>query len=288
MKKLKLGTIEFINSLPVSLGLISGQVTAEVEIISGVPTDLNKKLMNREIEVSPVSAFWYAENQRDLLLLPDLSISSESGVQSVLLFSRLKFKELRNACVALTGKGRTTPVLLEILCQERLGFTPKLKFVENELDTIPADADAMLLIGDEALRMKEELKNSDVEIIDLAEEWKRWTGLPFVFAVWAVRKDTYSENADAVHEIHEVLLKSKQWGLTHLDLVTQEAMKKSRLSEGVVRSYFEKLSYDFSQNLKEGMKRFFTYAVKGGLLKSIGEFQEIDGHKPALAGQRER
>ena len=130
--KLRLGSISFINSLPVDLGLISGSIPTDAEIITGTPAGLNEKVLKKEIDVSPISALWYAEHAKEFLLFPDLSISSESGVQSVLLFSRAPLKHLKNRPISITSQGRTTPALLEIICRLRYGFRPNIKSARPE------------------------------------------------------------------------------------------------------------------------------------------------------------
>src|SRR3989338_6482002 len=81
----RLGSIEFVNSLPVDWGFLSGAVPVEANIVTGSPAFLNDRISARELEVSPISVFWYAQRQKEFLLFPDLSISSESSVDSVLL-----------------------------------------------------------------------------------------------------------------------------------------------------------------------------------------------------------
>src|SRR3990167_6198834 len=103
--RLRLGSIEFINSLPVDLGLINGKVPCPAEIVTGVPTVLNEKILKGSIDAGAVSALFYAEHQDQFLLLPDLSISSESGVGSVLLFSRYPMKHLKARQIAVTRQG---------------------------------------------------------------------------------------------------------------------------------------------------------------------------------------
>ncbi len=264
---MRLGSIEFINSLPVDLGILSGAVPVNAEVVSGPPAFLNKKILKKELEVSPVSAFFYAENQREFLILPDLSISSESGVESVLLFSRHPLKDLAGKKIAVTEKGRTTPALLEILCRMRYGFKPAIA---------KEGTDAFLLIGDEALAAREPLKNEGYQAIDLAEEWRAWTGLPIVFAVWVVRRDYFSAHAEEVFQIHRALLESKRWGLRHLDEILKAAGGKTGLSNTALQSYFSRLSYNFDENLRKGMRLYFDYAVQCGLLSPVSELEEID------------
>ncbi len=110
LKPLRLGSIRYINSLPVDLGLLRHEVDFTHEIVRGTPSELNQKILEGAVDLSPVSAFFYAQQAADFELLPDLSISSKSGVQSVLLFSRCRPEELAGKKIQLTGEGRTTPV----------------------------------------------------------------------------------------------------------------------------------------------------------------------------------
>ncbi len=272
---MRLGSIEFINSLPVDHGLASGEVSFQGSVVSGTPVELNQKLLKSELDISPVSAFFYAEHQSDFLMLPDLSISSLSGVESVLLFSRLKFRNLEGAVIAVTGQGRTTPALFEMISWLRYGFRPRFRTSKIQLSDIPKDADAMLLIGDEALIAKQHLKDSNIEIIDLAAEWRKWTKRPIVFAVWAVRRDFFKREPEKVFETHSALLQSRDWGLKNLDAIYDASEQKTGLPRPVLQSYFSRLSYGLDEELRTGMRLYFDYAVKCRLLKPVKEFETI-------------
>ncbi|MBI4352905.1 MAG: menaquinone biosynthesis protein [Candidatus Omnitrophica bacterium] len=272
----RLGSIEFINSLPVDLGLLEGAVPLGAEIIQGNPVFLNRRMAEGKLDVSPVSAFWYAQNFESLFLLPDLSISSKSGVQSVLLFSRFDFKDLKGKPIAVTGKGRTTPALLEVLSRVHYGFVPTLREVSENGGGIPPGCGALLLIGDEALIARERNVRSDVKVIDLAEEWRRQTGAPIVFAVWAVRRDYFNANVREVRRIHRALLQSREWGLAHLEEVLKRSREKTGLALRGLRSYFSSIAYDLDEELIKGMRLYFDLAEKCGLLaaKPAVEFVE--------------
>ncbi len=272
---LRLGSIAFINSLPVDLAISKGLAPSNVEMVSGSPVVLNEKILRGELEISPVSVFWYAQHQKKFLLLPDLSISSESGVMSVLLFSRYRLEEMKGRRIAWTGEGRTTPALLEIICRLRYGFAPEFKLTPSGGRDIPEDCDAILLIGDQALVTRARLADSGLQIIDLAEHWKAWTKKPIVFAVWAVRRDFFLNHPDEVLQTHKAILKSKQWGLAHLSDVIEEAKNKTGLPEAVLKSYFSQLSYDFDEGLREGMRLYFDTAAKCGLIEPVGELEDI-------------
>ena len=273
---MRLGSIQFINSLPVDGGLLSGEIPFSGQVIQGSPVDLNEKILRGELDVSPVSALWYGMYQDRFTLLPSLSISSESAAQSVLLFSRKPLELLKNGSrVIFSGKGRTTPALLEIICRLRYGVKPVIETAPIKGYVLPPDADAMLVIGDEALLAYQQLKSGTLKVTDLAQEWYVWTGLPIVFAVWAVRKDVYAKDAQGVHKAHEAILRSKQWGAAHLDWVLDESERRSELPRQILRAYFSALSYDFSERSKKGMTRYMECARECGLIGSVPVLDEI-------------
>ena len=280
---MRLGSIRFINSLPVDLGLMSGSVPFSGTWMSGTPVELNQKMLDGALDLSPISVFFYAEHPDDFLVLPDLSISSLSGVQSVLLFSRLKFRNLEGGVIAISGQGRTTPALCEILSRIRYGFTPNFKVMTMTLNDIPKDADAMLLIGDEALVARQHLKDSNIEIVDLAAEWQKWTKLPIVFAVWAVRREIFEKKPEAVLNAHSAILRSKAWGLKNLEAVYQRSYEQTGLPRDVIVSYFSRLSYGLDEELKKGMQLYLDTAVKCGLLKRVEKIETIEKSAVRLA-----
>lgn len=272
---LRLGSVAFINSLPVDLGLLSGRVPVNADVVCATPAELNRRMLVGEIDLGPVSAFWYAENRDTLRLLPQLSISSESGVQSVLLFSRKPLAEIGGRRIAVTTEGRTTPVLLEILCRQRHGFTPTLETSASPLSQLDRGADAALVIGDEALESRATLEAAGYRAIDLAEEWRAWTGLPFVFAVWAVRRDVFESRADEVLEAWRALLRSKAWGIENRGEVLAEAGRRVSLERPDLEKYFSRLRYDFDGKLQKGLSLYLEKAAACGLLRYAGELDIV-------------
>lgn len=257
-------------------GLITGEVPLCAEIIQSTPAALNEKILKGDLEVSAVSSLWYAANQKDFVLFPELSISSESGVQSVLLFSRVPMSELAGRWIAVTGEGRTTPALLEILCRRRYGFMPWLVVTPVLTQEIPNGFDAMLLIGDEALIAKHRINDTDVTVTDLAEEWRRWTGLGFVFALWAARRDFCTEHPTEARRAHETILQSKEWGISHTDAIIAEARKRTGLPGWVLTSYFSGLRYVLDADLIGGLNLYLNYAHQCGLLGAVSPVQQAE------------
>ena len=163
---------------------------------------------------------------------------------------------------------------MEIICHFRYGFRPNVKSARPKTQDIPEGSDALLLIGDEALVAHEKLKKSGYIVTDLAEEWREWTSLPFVFAVWAVGRELFFTRAKEVFELHAALLKSKKWGAEHPEEIFSAAQDKTRLSTELLINYFSCLSYDFNEGLKCGLKLYYEYAIRCGILKGVKNFDE--------------
>ncbi len=284
LTNLRLGSISYINSLPVDLGLLDSKISLpQAQFISGFPSDLNQKMLSGVIDLGPISSFWYAKHRELFFVLPDLSISSESGVQSVLLFSRYPLRELSGKRILASGQGKTTPVLLEIICRSFYGFTPQIVLGGDEQDDLLGSADAALVIGDQALLMRQKYKSSGLIVTDLAEEWRARTGEPFVFAVWVVRRDFFRRDPEGAAKALSALLESKRWGQSHLSEILDRACTSTGLSKEVLIDYFSHLSYGFNVDLQKGMRGFFEEAARLNLLSSIPQIEFMPD--PALVGK---
>src|SRR5216117_3410417 len=223
---MKIGRIGYINCAPVYGAIDRGIVALPPggELVTGTPAELNDLLIAGELDVSVISAIEYARHARDLVLLPDLAISCDGPVQSVALFSKLPVARLDQATVLLTASSRTSVALLELLCREVWHVRPRFAQARAEASDLDALAglphDGVLVIGDPALLLAARGTATYPHRVDLGDASKRWTGLPFVFAVWAARR---TADPAAVRAIHEALLAARAWGLAHLDVMAERA-----------------------------------------------------------------
>ncbi len=272
---LRLGSIQYVNSLPVDLGLIKGKVALEpgTQLIADVPQGLNARVLKGELDVTPVSALHYAENADKLVLLPDLSVSSESGVQSVLLFSKRPLAEGQTLTVRVTDQGKTTPALLRILLEARYRIKATYLTGPSTTDLDHLAEDAVLLIGDDAMRAAyawidrgEARPAHEWQITDLAQEWQRWTGRPFVFAVWVARRDFWNAHPAQVRQALKSLLDSRKWASEHEQDLIDEAQKRSGFSPDRLRRYYKELRFDLDVTLVKGMMEYFDAAARLGIL----------------------
>jgi chorismate dehydratase len=269
----RLGSIGFINSLPVDYGLLSGEVPSPCRVVRGDPEELNRLMAAGRLDLGPVSALHYAEHAGELLLLGDLSISSRSGVKSVLFFSDEPPAALGGRRVALTRKGRTTPTLLRLLFERRWGVRPEYVDADAGLESFRDLGFAgTLLIGDEALCAP----TAGLCVTDLAEEWRSWTGLPFVFALWVVRRDFATSHPELLEEAHAAIRRSRLWSAAHADRILAAAREATGLDAPALEAYFRGLRYDFDSELAAGLRRYCELAAEGGHLASAPAFGTVE------------
>jgi chorismate dehydratase len=264
---MKLGRIGYINCAPVYGAIDRGIVPLprSCELVTGTPAELNDLLVAEELDLSVISAIEYARHSKDLVLLPDLAISCDGPVRSVALFSKRPVQDLGTRTVLLSASSRTSVALLELLCREVWRIKPHLAEARAEaqdlgsLATLPHEA--VLVIGDAALALA--ARRAYPHRYDLGEEWKRWTGLPFVFAVWAARRVA---SPAAVGQVHEALLASRTWGLAHLDALASDAARATGVPLDACREYLGGLDYAFTYKHLAGLTDFFRRLAADGIV----------------------
>ena len=262
---MRLGRIPWINCYPVYGAVDRGTVPMPARMVTGTASELNDLLAAGELDVSVVSAVEYARNAAAYHLLPDLAITCDGPVRSVALFSRRPPEQLGGATVLRTASSRTSVLLLDLLCRHRWHVEPRYATARAEAGDLASLAglphDAVLVIGDAALLLS--ARELYPHMVDLGSAWKEWTGLPFVFAVWAARR---TADADGVRDIHRSLLASRAWGLAHLDLLAEEAAANTGLAKGVCRRYLGDLDYALSYRHLAGLTDFFRRLAYDGLV----------------------
>lgn len=262
---MRLGRIPWINCYPIYGAIDRGLISVPASLVSGTASELNDLLASGALQVSVVSAVEYARNAALYHLLPELAITCDGAVHSVALFSKRPVEELTDRTVLVSASSRTSVLLLELLCRHRWNIAPRFATARAEavdLSTLAAlPHEAVLVIGDAALHLANQ--PSYPVRLDLGEEWKQWTGLPFVFAVWAARRDAPQS---AVRTVHRRLLESREWGLGHLDLLSAAAAANTGVPESVCRAYLADLDYALSYRHLAGLTDFFRRLAHDGLV----------------------
>lgn len=235
-------------------------------LISGVPSELNRMLQQSELDVSPSSSFEYARNWQDYLLLPGHSISSVGPVKSVLLFSPVPLTELSGETISITGDSATSINLLRVILCEYVG----LKDVKDEVPQRPVEelivqGRPALLIGDRALKVASTLPQG-MFCFDLGQLWYQYTGLPFVFALWMVRRDSIVQFTDQLSNLGEQLTQSRNQFFADLDRIAASQYVESALTTQEKVNYWQSIDYGLGEKHNEGLKLFFDLCVKYKLL----------------------
>jgi chorismate dehydratase len=271
-EKLRLGRIHYINVLPIYYALDLGYVANGFQMVSGAPAELNDWLFQGHLDVSAISSVEYGCHFRDYLLLPDLSISTEGDVGSVLFFSRTPFHRLSGREVLLSRASATSAALLKILLHELYGARPRYRFGPVP-DSFPDGCHGLLAIGDEALRLR--AAGLCPYFLDLGRAWHELTGLPFVFGVWAARRDFFRERPEDVRFAHQTLLAAKNRGVKAFPEICRLAQKSVKMTQDQLLNYFQQLQYDLGLRQQEGLTAFFRYLHRFGALAEMPELQFI-------------
>jgi chorismate dehydratase len=261
--KARLGRISYLNVLPIYFALEHILSENGFHLIRGTPAELNARMRRGEIDLGSISALEYGRFPQDYLLLPDLSISSRGPVGSVLLFSRVPFSRLDGRIIQVSAASASGAGLLKVLMAELFAVQPgyrKAHLTSGAGD----DMAAILAIGDEALRLKQ--AGAMPFELDLGAAWQELTGLPFVFGVWAVRRDFARSHPEATATLHRLLLHSRDWGLGSLPELSRLAAAAFGMTASQVLAYFRQLDYGFSPEHEEGLAAFFGYLAQLGEL----------------------
>ncbi len=234
---MKIGRIPYINCYPVYGAIDRGVVTLDAELVDGVPTDLNRRMGAGELDISVVSAVEYARDADRYLLLPDLAISCDGPVRSVMLFSKLLFENVWHSSPQ---------------------FVPGDAEIRDVVVDSQTDADARLVIGDAALVLGSNHRERYPFVYDLGKTWKEWTGQPFVFAVWVAQRSTDVKEALVAHA---GLIASRNWGLEHLADLAEQAHAATGVDRRVCAEYLSGLDYGLSYPHLAGLTEFYRRLV---------------------------
>ena len=254
MPKIRVGIVNFLNSKPLAWGFLKGH-HADLFAPSFHPPSMVARLLaqgNLDIGLIPSIEVQRIPNLR---VLPDMCVAAHHEVRSVLLVSRVPVEEIRR--VALDTNSRTSATLVRILLKERWGLNPEYLHERPDPERMLAEADAALVIGDPALRVDRDR----YQIIDLAAEWNTLTGLPFVFAVWAVRPEV------EIPDLPFYFKSSLRYGLSSLDNLVRESAAEMELDSSEVRAYLtENLAFFLRQEEIQGLEEFYRRAHEHGLI----------------------
>lgn len=253
----RLGIVSYTNVAPLHWGL---ELWPGASFVRGVPTELNRQLLDGSIDLTLVSSVEFLRHRDVLRALPDFSIATLGPVYSVMLFHRVPWDELSGKRIALTTDSATSVELLKVSLREA-GIEAEFVPMAPDLDAMLTTCDAGLLIGDVALReavAKREVNGAKPFITDLGRAWYDLTRLPFTFAVWASRKDQPPSEL-----LVAKLRAAREQGLGNLAAVSRPEADKLGVSESVVQRYLGNFRYYLEPPDRDGLLAFAERSVPG-------------------------
>lgn len=276
MGRLRISAISYLNTAPLMWDFEHGSAGSEFEISYTIPSACAQALREGTAQIGIIPAAAYA-TVPDLVILPGVSIASRGPVRSILLISKLPIEEIRS--VALDRSSMTSVALLKVILAKWVGREPVFSSLGPDLHEMLRDHDAGLLIGDPAL----EVDRSRYHCYDLAEEWIRHTGKPFVFAFWAVGKAAL-RNAPANLDLAAIFQKSRDHGLGKIDDIARIwGPRLVGLSQADVKKYLaENIYYYLDWECLDGLRLFYRYATACGVLPPAPALEFYEALKPAI------
>jgi chorismate dehydratase len=253
--RIRVGAVNYLNTKPLIEGL--DEFAPNADLILDLPSRLADRMRRGELDVAliPVIEYFRAGNYT---IVPGASIASRGPVLSVTLFSRVPWQQIQS--VAMDEGSRTSAALTRILLKNRHNVTPQIEHLPMNVASDDMSTDAVLLIGDRAMRA---CLPGFTYSYDLGQEWTEWTGLPFVYAVWAVREGVDLQGVDVA------LRRSRDHGLARVGAIAEREAPALNLDAGLCRRYLGNiLKFDFGPAERAGLQKYYDLACEMGLAPS--------------------
>ncbi len=250
----RIGAVNYLNSKPLICDL--ERLAPDAELVLDVPSRLADLLAEERLDVALIPAIEYFR-AGGYSVVPGISIATRGPVLSVTLFSRVPWTQVRR--VALDVGSRTSAALTQILLRKRYGVLPEVVPLPLEREPEDVDADAVLLIGDRAMRA---CLPGFAHAFDLGQEWFDWTGLPFVYAFWAVRPGA------ELGPVADALVEAKRRGLERVGPIAAREAPRLGLDAGFCRRYLQSIiHFDLGPREQAGLHHYYMVACELGLAR---------------------
>jgi chorismate dehydratase len=253
MPKLRLSVVQYLNTVPLIWGMLHGKQQDKFELQLTVPSGCADALGAGQADVGIVPSIEYQRLDR-MRILPGMCIASKHQVKSVLLLSRMPLARVQT--VALDISSRTSATLVRVLMHkfysQPVEFSPAAPQPEDMLK----HADAALLIGDPALTYR-----GPAQVYDLAAEWRKFTGLPFVFALWVGHEDA------GLSSYHADFAASLEFGRAHIREIAAEYAPRLGMTTAAVEVYLTRnIDYSLDEENLQGLQLFYKLAHETGVI----------------------
>jgi len=248
------GSVPFVNAKPLVSQFEHLKESSPVQVLYQLPSQLPQMLESGTAQAALVSSF-HALQSPNKTIAAGCSISTKGEAQSVRIFSKVPIEEIKT--LALDSSSLTSIHLAQIILSENYNCTPQTAYLAPDLEEMLRDHDACVLIGDKGMLAD---PGPLSYVLDLGEEWRKLTNLPFVWAAWI-------GNENMPVQLAQHLLHAKKWGQKHLNLVVDECQRECKWPEGWCKKYLmETMNYDLTDEHLQGLKLFQQLLLKHGFL----------------------
>lgn len=272
--------MQYLNTAPLVWGFTNGRLAGKYDLSFTVPSQCAEALRAGTAEIAIIPAIEY-QRIPGLVVLPDLAIASQNRVRSLLIIAKKPIEQVRS--IALDRSSRSTQALTRILAAEWWKIDPEFFETEPNLSTMLERADAALLIGDPALRLSVAIEKESMvspqgravchaatlgissaeifHVYDVVGEWRKYSSLPAVMAVWAARPEVVTT------ELLADFTASRNFGLAQIPAICHEAARELELPQPELESYLrQNIDFSLGQENRRGLERYFQEAAKLGLI----------------------
>jgi chorismate dehydratase len=251
---LKVSVVQYLNSVPLVWGMLHGEQQGRHELEFATPADCADAVRHGKADIGIVPCIDYHQMER-MEILSGISIASKREVKSVLLLSKVPIEKVQS--VSVDNSSRTSVALLRILVRKFYLRRVKIVPAYPRLEEMLKIADAALVIGDVALTAN----GSALQVYDLAAEWRKFTGLPFVFAFWVGSEE------GRLGRYRQDFEDSRNYGLAHVAEIAAEYAPKLNLTPEAVRTYLtENIDYSLDEENRQGLRLFSRLAREEGII----------------------
>ncbi len=252
-KNLKISAVSYLNTLPFLYGIKNSNIIENIDFEQDIPSVCASKLLNNKVDIAlvPVAVIPLMKNP---FIISDYCIGASGKVKTVLLLSDVPLAEIKS--IYLDYQSRTSVNLIKVLAEKYWKIKPEWINAQKGYEQNIKENKAGLIIGDRTFHLQKKYKY----VYDLAEEWEKFTGLPFVFAVWTANKPV---SQDFIHDFNTAL----SYGINNINEVVGEYHKNFPHSSIDLHEYFTRfISYKFDDKKKQAMYLFFKELNSMGLL----------------------
>jgi chorismate dehydratase len=279
MAKNRISIVKYLNAVPLAWGLLEGAQKDAFDAHLNTPAECAEQLARGSVDIGLIPSIEY-QRIKGSRIVPGPAVAATYRVRSVILVSVVPLWKVKT--VACDSGSRTSVALTRIIFHEFYHTTPDFRPAEPNLDAMLAQNDAALLIGDNALKFMEENERPNaekqkaflrsgaepLEVFDLAERWRFLTGLPFVFAFWAVR-DGFKDSS-----VVDTLKQSRDFGVQCIPAIAAQYSEKLQIKKEYIQEYLEtNVHYYMDQTCLEALQLFYEKAARAGAIGSLRSLQ---------------